>query len=154
MAEKGFLTLMLRDYDGEASNVSVHTTALTSGNWTAQSIARGLFISAIQGISKGLRVQQQFGNKNLENVGAAAAQDSQRELKWLVKFHDGTTLRRFTVEIPCANTALIDPDARWKAHIGDGGAVDFFVSQFQAYVLTPDGHAPIIDQIDLVGRRV
>jgi hypothetical protein len=154
MAERGFLRLSLRDYDGEATVVAVRSTTLSLGNWTAQSIARGLFISAAQGISLGLRVSQEFGNRNLENIGKAAAVNSQRELKWLIRFHDATTLKRQTLEFGCANVSLLDPNRRGFAKLDDGGAMAFFVSQFQGFVLTDDGHAPVIDSIELVGRAV
>lgn len=153
MADKGFVTLTIADYDTEVSLVAVACTALSAANWTAQSIARGLFISGVQGISKGLRVQQQYGNRNLENIGAAELPVAQRELKWLVQYHDTVTLARYTITVPCADVALLDPDNRPYALLS-GGAMSFFVSQFNGFVLSPTGHAVVIDSIKLVGRAL
>lgn len=152
MPTAGFFTQTFTDYDGENSAVRGRTTVLTAANFDAQATARSEFIAALAAMTLGLNHKYTFGTEILNNLGRATAEEAQRELKWLVSYHDGTTLKGYSMEIPCANTARLDPNDRAHAEIGDGAEVDAFVTEFQSYFLTPDGNSPIVDEITLVGR--
>jgi hypothetical protein len=72
----------------------------------------------------------------------------------LVQYHDSTTGRKYSVELPTADPAMIDPNDRAHAAIGDAGPVDAFITAFEAVVISRDGNAVVVDEITLVGRRV
>jgi hypothetical protein len=154
MPTTGFTSITYEDYDGEVSTVRVRTDEVDATDFDAQSTARTSLIDAIAGITLGLRTGFSYGNQVKTVLGPSSDQDAQRERKWLVQYHDGTSLKRYSLEIPCADAAQLDPNDRGNANIGDAGVVDAFISAFQAYALTPDGNTPIVDEITLVGRNV
>jgi len=153
MPTTGFTSLSYADYNNEISTVRVHAAETTAANHDAEHIARVALADAIAGITLGLRIKMSYGNDIKTVLGPADDDEAQREKKWLVSYHDGVTLKRYNVEIPCADTAQLDPQDRANAHIGDAGVVDAFVSAFEAFAVTPDGNTPIVDEITFVGRN-
>jgi len=154
MVDKCTFSCTHTDYDGERSNHGFNVTPLTAANFDAQNTLMNLYLAALVEMVLGNRYKSGQGNWVLNNIENASDQAAQRELKWLIQYHDGTTLKSYSVELPTAKTAVLDPNDRAHAHIGDAGVVDAFVSAFEAYALTPDGHAPIVDEITLVGRPI
>jgi hypothetical protein len=154
MADKGFDRLSWADYDNEIGRSKFHTTTLTAGNFAAQAGLRAALHAAIAGIVNGVLVTVTYGNEDAPNVGPAAAPGTQRESKWLVQYHDGTTMKKYKIELPGADTAVLDPNDRAHAKIGDAGAVDAFVTAFEAYAVSEVGNAVVIDEITLVGRNL
>jgi hypothetical protein len=142
------------DYDGETGTLQFPIAAITAENFSAQATLRGDFNIALQAIIEGVRQREQFGNRIVSSLDVASSESAQRELKWLVQYHDATTLKRYQCEVPTADTAALDANDRAHADIGDADVVDAFVTAFEAYALTPDGHAPVVDEITLVGRRL
>lgn len=154
MPTTGFTSIPYADYNNEVSVVRINTVEVDATNFDAQVTSRIALMDAIAAITKGLRLGVTYGNNVKTALGPAADDEAQREKKWLVQYHDAVTLRRYTVELPCADTAQLDPDDRGNAHIGDGGAVDAFVSAFEAYAKSPVGNGVVVDEITLVGRNI
>jgi len=154
MPTSGYATIRYEDYNGEVSTVSVRSDTLTAVNFDGENTALVSLMDAIAGITLGLRTGFDIGNRTKTVLGPASDTDAQRERKWLVQYHDGVTLKRYTLEIPCADLAQLDENDRENANIGDAGVVDAFISAFQAHALTPDGNTPIVDEITHVGRNV
>jgi hypothetical protein len=154
MPTVGFTSIPYADYNDEISNVRIYTTEIDATNFDTQVTSRIALMDAIADITLGLRMGVVFGNDTKTALGPAADDEAQREKKWLVQYHDNVTLRRHTVEIPCADTAQLDPNDRGNANIGDAGVVDAFVSAFEAYALSPAGNAVTVDEITLVGRNI
>ena len=154
MPESAQFFLTYRDYDSELSTVSLNVAPLDGAavDWDTFEAKRTAIADAIADITIGIRAAEGFTQKNVVSILPAASQAAQRELKWLVLYHDTTTLKRYRLEIPCPDTAQLDPNDRANANIGDSGVVDAFVSAFQTNALTPDGNSPIVDEITLVGR--
>jgi len=150
----GTYSASICDYDGEMGTLQMGVAALTAANFAAQATLRGDFDIALQAIIEGVRQRENFGNRIVESLEVAADQTAQRELKWLVQYHDATSLKRYSLEIPTAAVDVLDPNDRAHAHIGDAGVVDAFITAFEAYALTPDLHAPVVDEITLVGRAL
>ena len=128
---------------------------LTSGNYlTQQGLITALY-SAMDGITLGVPLKWEHGNMYTDaNPIPPSSQDAQRELKWLVRYHDSVTGRKGKYEIPTADTAQLDPNDRAHANIGDAGVVDAFVSAFEDLVRSPNGNPVVVEEITLVGRRV
>lgn len=152
MAVQGFDYNGWADYDNEVSGSRVNATALTAANFDAQGSLRAAYHAGIAGIVNGVLVTQQYGNFEHPAVGPAAAAATQRELKWRVDFHDNVTKKKYKIELPCADTSVLDANDRAHAAIGDAGAVDAFVEAMEDYVLSDVGNAIIVDEITLVGR--
>lgn len=152
----GKALISVNDYDPERSTVTVKSAELTAANFDAQVAAFTSFRDALAGITEGLMVSHELGIRN-EIVGPktpASAKTAQRERKWLVRYHAATGGDPFTMELPCADLAALDPNNRGFAEIGDGGVVDAFVSAFEAFVKTESGGNVLVDSIAHVGRNV
>lgn len=154
MPVTGKLTISHIDYDGEVSNSFAHVTVLSAANFDAQATLRTNYVAAVEAIVLGNLQKTEYGNMSLQSNSASDDQDAQRELKWLVSYHDTTSLKRYSLEIGTADVAQLDPNDRAHANIGDAGVVDAFVTAFEAYVLSPTGGAVSVDEITLVGRPV
>jgi len=143
------------DYGGEKSSVAFHTVPIDGAavDWDTEEAKRTAMETAIGGITLGLLAQDSFVQANLISLLNSADTGAQREKKWLVQYHDTVTLKRFTLELPCADTSKLDPNDRANAHIGDGDVVDAFITAFQTNAKTPDGASPIVDEITFVGRN-
>lgn len=154
MPVSGKLNITWADYDGEKGTASVHTTVLSAANYDAQETLRTAFVAAAEAMTLGELQKTDYGNVSLQSLDPASSAAAQREVKWLVQYHDDTTLKRYSIELPCADTAQLDPEDRANAEIGDAGIVDAFITAFEAYALTPDGNTAVVDEITLVGRNV
>lgn len=154
MPVTGQFNITYADYDGEKANAGVNVLALSAANYDAQETLRTAFVAAIEAMVLGELQKTEYGNRSLQSLDKAADPAAQRELKWLVQYHDATSLRRYSMEIPCADTDQLDPEDRANAEIGDAGIVDAFITAFEAYVLSPVGNAVEVDEITLVGRNV
>lgn len=156
MPEAARHTITYRDYNSETSTVTFATAPIdgVAVDWDTEEAKRTAIADAIANITLGVKAKESFVQDIIVSLLPAASDAAQREKKWLVQYHDTVTLKRFTLEIPCADTAQLDPNDRANAHIGDAGVVDAFVSAFQANAVTPDGNTPIVDEITFVGRNV
>lgn len=152
----GWLGLKMYDYNGETSTVTVPSADMTAANIVAWMAAGDALVTAIEGITRGLSSVKTYVAKRSPLSGDVQASDSgaQRELKWLVRYHDDTTFVRATCELPTADTAQLDPAKRGYAEIGDEGVVDAFVTAFEAFAIGPSGNAAVVDDILLVGRNI
>jgi len=149
----GFYTRSLKDYDGETTTFRVRSADLNAGNIADQITAQANLGAAINDMVLGALNKITYGNEVLTPVIASDNPAAQRELKWLVNYHDATTGKKLRAELGTANTARLDPNARGQAEIGDGAEVDAFVTAFEAYVLSDAGNAVEVDSIILVGRN-
>jgi hypothetical protein len=77
---------------------------------------------------------------------------AQREVKWLVRYHDAAG-RKYSVEIPTADLSLLDTDSEFLDLAATYPAA--FKTAFEDVVVSPadDGSAVTIDSIQFVGRR-
>jgi len=150
----GFYTRTLRDYDGEKTTFRVNTPDLNAGNMAAQLVLQANFGAAVNDMVRGSLFKIAYGNE--VNAAAAPPDDvfAQREMKWQVFYADTVTGEPHHITIGTADMEQLDPNNREQAYIGDGGVVDQFVTDFEAYVVSPAGNAVTITDIVLVGRNV
>lgn len=143
----------MQDYDGESTTFRVNTAALTAANFDAQVALNVALGVGIVGITRGHLQKIVYSN---EIISPSVPDDplSQRENKWLIRFHDAVTEEKQSpIELGTADLTVLDPNNRGYAQMGDAGAVDAFVDAFEAYVLSKDGNAVVIDSIQFVGRN-
>lgn len=150
----GVFSISYRDYDGEVSNVRFPTATLTAANFDAQGTLQTALRNAIAAITLGEEAKYVASNELIVSLDAASSEAAQRELKWLVSYHTTSDNRRYTLEIPCADTGSLDPNDRAHAEIGDAGVVDAFVTAFEGIVRVDGTKVVVVDEITLVGRRV
>lgn len=149
----GITTWTIRDYDGEISTVTVHALFPTAGNFSAQSSQRSALENSLVDIMGGTIIKVQFGGLALAEFGGPPTMADQRELKWLVKYHGATTHKYYSVSIPCAKAALLNPLNRAYANLSEAAMIAFKAA-FELYVRTIEGDTVLVDDIRLVGRRV
>lgn len=156
MATTGVFNIRYNDYTPERSTVSGEMDTLTSVNFDAEYTDFQSFMTALEGITEGLRIGFDFMNRE-ETIGPktpASSETAQRERKWLVYYTTNISGDTYRMEIPCALlTGNLDPNNREKAHIGDSGDVDAFVSAFEAFV-KKDGEGVSVTEIIHVGRNI
>lgn len=154
MAVTGVYSHTRIDYNGEKSTHRVRVAEITAANFAAQETARAAYGVAIAGICNGVFNQYNHGNQDFLTNDPSSSPLDQREIKWLITYADATTGQLYRTELPCADLAQLDPNDRAHANIGDAGAVDAFVTAFEAFVLSPDGNAVEIQEITFVGRNI
>jgi len=140
------LNLTLVDRDDESSTVSVHGTALTAGNFTAQMGLADALVAAILDVtlmakSNDARVAVDTGFAYVLPTDPYA----QRGIKWLVRCRD-TNGNAVIFHIPGANLGL--------AGILDGENMDLasvegaaLVNAIEAFVKSNDGEAVTVSEI-------
>lgn len=151
----GMYKRTMRDYDGESTTFSVPAAQVTAANFDAQVVLNVALGAAIVGMTIDSALEKiEYGNSIVTPVTGSSNPLCQRENRWLVRYHDSVTGEKITRTIGCADLTLLDPNNRGYAHIGDGGAVDAFVTAFEAYVLSDAGNAVVIDSIQFVGANI
>lgn len=155
MPSIGYANRSYYDYDGEVGTLRVYVPVFDAAGYAANSAAITTLWSAIDAITLGGLWKHEMGNRFTDpNPVTPADPTAQRELKWLVQYHDSTTGKKYSTELPCADPAQLDPNDRAHAEIGDAGVVDAFVTAFEAIVKSEAGNAVVVDEITLVGRRI
>lgn len=148
------------DFSGEKTVMSVEIPAFDAATFDAKNTLVVNLAGAITGVCIGEKVKHEISLDTLNGSATGNASDSeaQRELKWLVQYHDaGIPTRKLTTELGCPDviddTLLIAGTD--LADLADtGGKWAAFITAFEALVLAPyTGNAVVVDRITLVGRR-
>lgn len=143
-----------RDYANESSTVGLHVDEVTAANFDAQVAAQASLLSALEGVSLGNEIKNQMtANVTKSQPSPASDPNAQRELKWMVRAFDAVTYDLVTIEIPCADLSLLDPNNLDRMVI-DSGAGATLVSEIEANVLSKNGNALTVNEIVLVGRNL
>lgn len=147
------VTITLKDYDDEKTTFSVPSPFLTALNFDAQTTALDALTAALDGIVSGVIHKTSYGNDVHPNVAPPSDVWAQRELKWLVRYTVNDTGEKRTMTIGTADTAVLNPNNKKVAHMGDGGPVDAFVAALEAYAWV-DSSFITVNEIVLVGRNI
>lgn len=145
-----------RDFSKELSHTTIYTDVLDGTNYDTVNADTDLMRNAIDGITTGIMAQQTLvAEKDILSGATPTNVYAQRELKWLVRYHDNVTSKPYTLTLPCA-----DPTARLIAGTDLANLaqteVAAFVTRFQSYAKDPDTltNAVTVDSIQLVGRNL
>lgn len=143
-----------RDYGkpGEVGTVVFTGADLNAGNIVAQSAAADLVRTTMEAITLGGLEKRQLVAWVNDLKVEATDPFAQREMKWLVRYHDTVTTEPQRLEIPCADLQYLDPNASDRILMSDPD-VAAFVAAFEAFQLSDAGNPVEIDQIVFVGRR-
>src|SRR6476469_7805341 len=78
--------------NGETSSVQYPVTNIIAGNFASMQTAIAALAVATQGLSIGVEtLRTTIAARVIEGAGPASSALAQRENKWLVRYHDGTT---------------------------------------------------------------
>lgn len=150
-----FFGMTFVDYSKEKSSLQFPITALSAGNVAAQQGLLATLEAAIVALSLGVEVQSNLVfARTLVGATPPADAGAQRELKFIVRYHDATTYQKFRIEIPCADPAATITNSD-EVDIATGAAATF-VAAFEAVVKSPanSSNAVVVDGIQLVGRNL
>lgn len=167
MSTGGQYNLSVRDHQGKIGTTSVLTGAVTAISLPGLLTQYGNLRTAIGALSIGV-----LANENAHVFDTILSQVvptadfAQRGMKWLVQYHDNTEffdaplnaipnggyLKPFSIEIPCANLALLN-DETDELDIAVVPASNF-VTAFQAIGRSPYGGTVVVDNIKKASRNV
>lgn len=143
------------DYSEERSSVRLSVVQLTAANIAATEGQLTALETAMLGITLGeLRQESVIWRRDEVSVAPVVSALAQREIKWLVRYHDTVTGKKYRAEIPTAdlNGRLVD-----NTDLADNNnaQVAAFITAFQAVVRDPDTglNTVLIDSIQFVGRN-
>lgn len=144
-----FVNVPFVDYSNESSTASIRVAdAITDANITA-------IFNAIVGVTLGNAQKSVLAtsiDKDAGTPGAAANAFAQREIKWLVRYTDTVTGKKYRCELPTADLALVVAGSD-QMDVGVGTAGETLVNALEANGLSQDGNAITIDSIQFVGRN-
>jgi len=140
------------DSTREVGKTRVSGITIDGTNYTLQNGYMDQLKSAIQGVTLGTLVSERRLFQNNTFLGEPPTDPaSQREHKWTVVFQDNVTLRKFKIQIPCADESLIDiPTEDMK----DSTERTALVQALENYVRSPAGNAVTVLRIFATYRNV
>lgn len=148
------LSLTLLDHGGEQSNVSFQGASIGAANFDAQVALHEALVLAVQDITTmNVTKRMNIASEAILTSSRPADPYAQREIKWLVRYHDNVTGDRLTVTIPGADLSLLDVNTERMDPAN--AAYTAFVTAFQDYVKAGEvvDNAVVVDEIIFVGRN-
>lgn len=145
-----------RDKSGELSNTKMFNGAITSVSIAGFLTAFGGMRAALEAITLGVVSQESWvGDLTVLSAALPASDLAQRESKWLVRYHDTITNKKYQLEIP---TADINGRLLPLSDFGDPANPEIaaFITAFNAFARGPDSdvNAVAFDSIQHVGRNL
>lgn len=138
----------------ETSTWSVAVTTATPANVADLETAFGTLMTAIQAVSLGNNQKKEIVYaRTILGATPAASTAAQRENKWLCRYHDNTTFKKFVVSLPCADLTKLVSGSEFLVLTGGAGAT--LKTAFEAVVVSPDdaSHSVTLDSVQFVGRN-
>lgn len=149
----GKVILRYLDYNGEKGTAQFPTLDLTAANFDAQATLRGNLVTAIAGICNGtLNYTAHYAIATEGSSALPGDAATQREVKWLCRYHATTSGKPSTLEIPTADYAVLANNVDTLDLTGGVGQA--FKTAFDALVRGEDGTAAILDSVTLVHRNI
>jgi len=149
-----------RDYgsaqhpSGEPSGVGLWVRTLTAANLVAQQALHTALFNTLKATTQGIEVQETTVIADtVTAAGPATTPLSQRENKWLLRYHDASNSKKYTAEVPCAKLTLLGVNSEFM----DPAGAEFLAlkSAFEAVVYSPDdANLCILDSAQFVGRKL
>lgn len=149
----GRFTIVLKDNDNDKQQFSLWTADMNVGNIAAQLAAHTALSDAIAAVCLGVRsrIDAVAVVTDNEPIAAPNAPGAQTHIQWLVRYVDDVNSREFTLRMGTAdlndqllrqaNSTVWDPTAaEWVT----------FVAAFEAVVLSEDGNAVTVQQVELL----
>lgn len=152
-----YVSWSFRDYTKETSPFRVNSGAITAVSIAGFLTAIGTGRTAIEGITEGIVAKETWvGDSTDLSAAAPTAVTAQVERKWLVRYHDTVTQKKYRAELPTAELVT----GRLLANSDFADLTDTnmaaFVSWFNGFARSPDSdtNAVVIDSVQHVGRNI
>jgi hypothetical protein len=146
------LVLTYLDYGGEKSTVDFPGVSMGAVNFDAQVALQDALELAINPFTIGTKNKRmRVASEVILSAALPASVNAQRENKYLLRFHDNVTGKKYRREIPCADLTQLDTNQQ----IVSPADPQFIAlkAAFEAYVISEDGNAVIMDSLTHVGRN-
>lgn len=145
--------ITIRDFSRETSNLDIETVDVTAANLVAQTTAFDNFITAVQGVTRGV-VARRVHIATDEVVSSAIPTDenSQVEWKWLVRGRDTVNGKAYTRSVPCADPTgrLVTGTDRMSFEVGQTENLAFRTA-FEAFARSIDGNTIAVEEVVIKG---
>lgn len=148
----------IKDWSNENSNVTIHVGDITAVSLPGFLTEFGDLRDAIDGITLGTMYKEKWvGDDTLISGALPAAEEAQREKKWLVTYVGDTLGKTYQVEIPTAMlTGLLQPAS--DDAILDAGPMLAFKTAFEQIARAPDDitstETVTVQKVTYVGRNL
>lgn len=145
------INIPIIDFSDEKSTASIYTD---NGVFPLDAAITAWF-DAVDGVSIGTLEKSVLANAEDKDVGSTAVpanQYAQRETKWLARYTDDVTLKRYQFEIPCANLALLAGNTDFMDLTAGAGLE--LKTQFESIGQSPVGNAVTLNSVEHVGRNI
>jgi len=146
------LVLTYLDHSLEKSTVQFRGVSMSAANFDAQvALATALQLTLADLTNATLHKQTRVASEAVIATGAPAA-GVQRENKWLVTYRDNVTGKKYRLEIPGADTTLLEEGTDRLAHTT--AEYIAFKAAFEDYVVSEAGNAVVLEELIHVGRNI
>lgn len=137
---------------GETSTMTVPIADVTDSNYVTITGKIDAFMTELGPlVTGGLDMRQLVAYAN-DTATSPANAYAQREIKWLVKYHEEATgYPTHYMEIPCADLSKLDANNNDKIDRADADVIAF-IAAFEDLV-TVNGNTVVVDDIIFVSRR-
>jgi hypothetical protein len=142
------------DYQGQKSNVGIRGVTMTAANHDAQLALVAALRTAVFNVQLGNIIKDATtAVLTYWDPAPSADPDARRELKWRGEYYDSTTWDVYDFEVPCADMSLTDPLDRRQMDLSAGAGLALKTA-FEAYAVSPGGHACVLTHMWVVGRNI
>lgn len=152
-----YSVFQFRDWGAELSNVKIYNGPITVGTLPGFLTSFGAMRAALEGITLGIASQETWvGDSTVLSAALPASQAAQRESKWLGRYHDTVTNKKYQFEVPTAD--LVGVALLPLSDFADltAAPMSTFVSAFNGFARSPDSdaNAVVLDSMQFVGRNL
>jgi len=139
---------------GEPSGIGLWVRTLTAANLVAQQALHVALFNALKATTQGIETKEMTMISDVVIAsGPATTPLSQRENKWLLRYHDASTGKKYTAEIPCADLTLLATNSEFMDTTLS--AWTNLKTAFEAVVYSPDeANLTVLDSAQFVGRKL
>ena len=152
-----YSVFQFRDFGRETSNVKIYNGAITAASLPGFLTAFGAMRAALEAITLGIASQEMWvGDITVLSAAAPTNQEAQREKKWLGRYHDTVTQKKYTFEVPTADLTAVALLPGTDFADLTVTPMSTFKTNFDAFARNPDSdtNAVVLDSMQFVGRNL
>jgi len=147
-------TFSVWDYDKETGTFSCPGVEIDEVNFVAQNALIAALFLAVGDVSKGqIYKDVRVFDEGLISGTPPGDDTAQRENKWLVRLTEADTWRKLKMEIPCADTGLLDVNSKGQMDKSDAKYIALKAA-IEAYYLSDRDKAVTVGDVIFVGRNL
>lgn len=147
----------VRDFSDEYSAVRFSTTALAAdgSNWaTIVSNIDALQLALAAIVNGHIAKRTIIVEDDKVNDTRPATPYAQRENKWIVRYQDDVTQKKYTFQIPTAELVIMSDGGDDVLDIVGVTVAATFVTWLETYALSPDGNAITVNSMSFGARNI